>query len=88
MPLFFIAIIFSEERFKRVCANPKVEKNDSSMPAPGGGFVGHLDRDGDGKVSREEFDGPADHFDILDKDGDGYLSESEAPPPPGQRPSF
>jgi len=51
----------------------------------GGGFVARLDRDGDGKVSRMEFDGPADHFDILDKNEDGYLSEYEAPLPPGGR---
>jgi hypothetical protein len=53
---------------------------------PGGGarpsFVQHLDRNGDGKVSREEFDGPADHFPRLDRDGDGFLTEDEAPPPP------
>ncbi|HEY5621478.1 MAG TPA: DUF1566 domain-containing protein [Pontiella sp.] len=50
-----------------------------------GGFVGRLDRDGDSRVSRSEFDGPSDHFDTLDKDSDGFLSESEAPPPPGVR---
>ncbi len=49
------------------------------------GFVSRLDRDGDGKVSRTEFDGPQDHFGILDRNGDGYLSDTEAPkgPPPG-----
>jgi hypothetical protein len=53
-------------------------------------FVSRLDRDGDGKVSRAEFDGPPDAFDHHDADGDGYLSEAEAPfagrkpkPPPG-----
>ncbi len=61
---------------------PKVEKQKRALR--GGGFVGHLDRNGDGKVSRGEFDGPPDQFDILDKNGDGYLSESEAPPPPGR----
>jgi hypothetical protein len=57
------------------------------------GFVSRLDRDGDGKVSRQEFDGPARAFDDLDADGDGYLSDAEAPlrgsrlrPPPGVRP--
>jgi hypothetical protein len=54
-----------------------------------GGFVRHLDRNGDGKVSKREFDGPSRHFGVLDKDGDGYLIESEAPPPPhpGSRPA-
>ncbi len=43
------------------------------------GFVSRLDRDNDNKVSRSEFDGPADQFDVLDKNSDGYLSEDEAP---------
>jgi hypothetical protein len=46
-----------------------------------GGFVSRLDRDGDGRVSRQEFDGPSQHFPTLDKNNDGYLTESEAPPP-------
>ena len=56
------------------------------------GFVSRLDRDDDGKVSRKEFDGPADAFDQLDANGDGHLDDSEAPhprsqggPPPGVR---
>lgn len=51
-------------------------------------FVSRLDRDGDGRVSREEFDGPPDHYDLLDKNGDGYLTENERPvhPPPGHTP--
>jgi hypothetical protein len=56
------------------------------MGAPGGGwFVGRLDRDGDGKVSRQEFDGPPEHFARFDKNGDGFLGADEAPsgPPPG-----
>jgi len=50
-------------------------------------FVRHLDRDGDGKVSRAEFEGPAEHFSRFDKNRDGYLTEDEAPPfpPPGGR---
>jgi hypothetical protein len=42
-------------------------------------FVRHLDRNGDGKVSRQEFDGPPDQFDRLDKNRDGFLEENEAP---------
>ncbi len=63
----------------------------AQSPSPdrpqGGGFVERLDRDGDGRVSADEFDGPAEHFSDLDKDGDGHLSENEAPqgPPPGRR---
>jgi hypothetical protein len=61
----------------------------SNPPAGGGGFVERLDRDGDGKVSRSEFDGPADRFDFHDSNHDGYLTEDEAPtgpPPEGDRP--
>lgn len=50
-------------------------------------FVSRLDKDGDGKVSKQEFDGPANHFSQLDKNGDGYLSDDETPqgPPQGQQ---
>jgi Ca2+-binding EF-hand superfamily protein len=36
-----------------------------------------MDRNGDGKVSREEFTGPKERFDQLDRDGDGFLSQQE-----------
>ena len=58
------------------------------------GFVSRLDRDGDGKVSRKEFDGPAEAFDHLDANKDGYLNDSESPaqrgmgPPRGPRPGY
>lgn len=42
-------------------------------------FVQRLDKDGDGRVSRKEFDGPADRFDFHDTSGDGYLTADEAP---------
>lgn len=48
-------------------------------------FVSRLDKDGDGRVSRSEFDGPSQHFPYLDKNQDGYLSAEEAPPPPRGR---
>lgn len=54
-------------------------------PARGGGrggFVQRLDHDGDGKVSRAEFDGPADRFPALDRNRDGFLSDEESPLPP------
>lgn len=54
--------------------------------APGGGrspggdsFIKRLDRNGDSRVSRDEFDGPPEHFDTLDKNRDGTLSADEAP---------
>ncbi len=53
-------------------------------PSPAARFIRRLDTDGDGRVSRDEFDGPAHDFPRLDRDGDGYISGMEAPqgPPP------
>jgi len=49
-----------------------------------------FDRDGDGKVTREEFPGGDERFDALDVNGDGVLTEADlqAPPqgPPGDAP--
>ncbi len=55
-------------------------------PPSGADFIRRLDRNGDGKVSLREFDGPRHHFRELDRDGDGFLSEDEAAqaPPPGR----
>jgi Protein of unknown function (DUF1566)/EF hand len=53
-------------------------------PPSGEDFVRRLDRNGDGKVSKDEFDGPPEHFKHLDRDGDGFISAKEAakaPPP-------
>ena len=51
------------------------------------GFMERSDQNKDGKVSKNEFRGPAEHFDHLDKNGDGYISGDEAPtgPPKGRR---
>jgi hypothetical protein len=56
-------------------------------PPSGEDFVRRLDRNGDGKVSRSEFDGPAVRFDEFDRNGDGFISAEEAPrgPPPRTR---
>jgi hypothetical protein len=50
-------------------------------------FIRRSDTDGDGKVSRDEFRGPADHFNHLDQNKDGYITDDEAPsgPPKGRR---
>jgi hypothetical protein len=45
-------------------------------------FVQHLDRNGDGRVSPQEFDGPPDQFTRFDRNHDGFLTEDEAPSPP------
>ncbi len=56
-------------------------------PPSGADFVRRLDRNGDGKVSQREFDGPAQHFGDFDRNNDGYISSTEAPtgPPPPRR---
>lgn len=64
---------------------PNQQRRQGQMPSRDD-FVGRLDKNGDGKVSRGEFDGPADHFGDLDRNGDGYLSAEEAPQRPPQRP--
>jgi len=60
-------------------------KQDASNP-----FMRREDRNGDGKVSRDEFRGPPEHFDRFDRNRDGYITEDEAPsrppPPPGSQP--
>lgn len=40
--------------------------------------LGRMDENGDGKVSREEFRGPARLFDRLDADRDGFVTQKEA----------
>ncbi len=50
-------------------------------------FIRRLDRDRDGRVSRAEFDGPADRFNDFDRNRDDHISAEEAPtgPPPQRR---
>ena len=50
-------------------------------------FIKRLDKNGDGKVSKKEFDGPSNHFGHMDKNGDGFLTSNEIPkgPPKGKR---
>ncbi|MGP0068182.1 MAG: EF-hand domain-containing protein [Isosphaeraceae bacterium] len=36
-----------------------------------------MDKDRDGKVSRDEFTGPKERFDLLDRNSDGQLTEQE-----------
>lgn len=57
---------------------------EKGKPPTAAEFIQRLDKDGDGLVSLQEFDGPDEHFTQCDKNEDGYLSEDEAPsgPPP------
>lgn len=49
------------------------------MPAGRSGFVQRLDRGGESRVPRSEFDGPPEDFDFHDSNHDGYLTGDEAP---------
>lgn len=70
--------------------NASIPQIQSIQPQRGSpeAFILRLDRDGDGRVSRSEFDGPPDRFDLHDTDHNGYITEDEVPsmPPPGARP--
>ena len=66
-------------------APPEPGGQDMRRSPNGRGFVRRLDRNNDGRVSREEFDGPPEHFSRVDRNGDGFVSEEEArmlPPQP------
>jgi len=70
---------------------PRVREPSSRRGQGGPGqahpFMQREDRNGDGKVTREEFRGPPLHFDRFDRNRDGVLTEDEAPtgPPPSRR---
>jgi hypothetical protein len=51
----------------------------------GSQFINQFDRNGDGRVSKQEFSGPDRVFRNLDRNNDGYIDASEAPVG-GQRP--
>ena len=63
---------------------PRVERDRTSAL-----FLARNDRDGDGKVARDEFEGPAFVFDSNDGDRDGFIDAAEADlmrfPPPQRR---
>jgi hypothetical protein len=79
---------------KESVPKPKAQPTEVPRPAPkavqpsqrGVQFVNEFDRNGDGRVSKEEFPGPDRVFRNLDRNNDGYLDASEAPPPKHQRP--
>ena len=64
-------------------ANEKMDAPQGPPPdghkRPGGFEKDDVDKNG--KVTREEFSGPADMFDRLDADGDGVITREEARPP-------
>jgi hypothetical protein len=54
-------------------------------------FIEQEDKNKDGKVARDEFGGPAEHFVFFDKNKDGFIDMSEVPGegnlPPGGAPA-
>ena len=69
---------------KVISALPSPINEQSKESTPNEHFK-RLDKNGDGKISKTEFDGPAEHFDMMDSNKDGYLSQNELRPPPLQR---
>lgn len=49
----------------------------ANNPGPGGGRFDRLDRNDDGVISREEWDGDRATFDRLDRNDDGVISRRE-----------
>ncbi|WP_432798509.1 Lcl domain-containing protein [Poriferisphaera sp. WC338] len=49
-------------------------------------FIKRLDRNGDNKISKSEFDGPREHFSHIDRNGDNYITADEAPTGPPKDP--
>ena len=45
-------------------------------------FIADWDKNGDGKVARDEYLGPPENFDALDHNKDGFIDKSEAPQMP------
>jgi len=70
----------ASEAFKaRVPEEMLKAMQDRGMPDPGETFVKNLDKNGDGKVDQQEFEGPtAESFARMDKNGDGSASKDEA----------
>lgn len=94
--IYNFAICVRGGKAELVLEGPEIELKTGSQqgnfqkPSAGQGqqnsrFIDRLDRNGDGKISRDEFDGPRERFGHLDKNGDGYINAEEAPggPPPG-----
>ncbi|USD67781.1 DUF1566 domain-containing protein [Vibrio sp. SCSIO 43136] len=88
----FVATITNTSEQGAMRSKPNQTNNNRTRPEgdmkdPRGGRnpMTDLDRNNDGKLSRQEVRGPlAQDFDRLDRNGDGYLTEDEIPAPPSR----
>ncbi len=86
-------VLFQSEnarpRFARIPLPAAPESTNEGRERASDLFLARNDRDGDGKVARDEFDGPNFVFNSNDGDNDGYIDAAEASqmrlPPPQRR---
>ena len=67
------------------CHSPQENRGGRGAPPTPAELMARLDHDGDGRISKAEFDGPAEHFSQFDKNGDGFLEAAELPIGPPNR---
>ena len=61
-------------------ARPGAGAPPAAGPGPMGAGLRAMDKNKDGKISKDEFTGPAPLFDRLDRNSDGFISTDELPP--------
>lgn len=61
------------------CELAEEEEKESAKPKTAQDVIKKFDRDGDGRISREEWRGPGELFDRLDRNGDGAITPNEIP---------